>query len=180
MDGRERMGEGHDTVADLRHDWTLDEVEALFALPFTDLLLRAQAVHRRHFPPNQVQISTLLSIKTGACPEDCAYCPQSVRYDTGLEREALMEVESVVDAARLALAQASELEPDYADPQCFLAIIEFQFLGGREDGAPRPTAAMCSPGTEVDISGSRAADHCVPAAAPTVLPSSASAVAWAR
>ena len=92
---------------DLRHDWTLPEVEALFAQPFSDLLFRAQGVHRRHFRPNEVQISTLLSIKTGACPEDCAYCPQSVRYDTGLEREALMEVENVVAAAREAKARGA-------------------------------------------------------------------------
>ena len=92
---------------DTRQDWTLVEVEALFALPFNDLLFQAQAVHRRHFRPNEVQISTLLSIKTGACPEDCAYCPQSVRYDTGLEREALMEVETVVAAAREAKARGA-------------------------------------------------------------------------
>lgn len=73
-----------------RHDWTVDEVEALFALPFADLMHRAQTVHRAHHPTNTVQMSTLLSVKTGACPEDCAYCPQSVRYDTGLDREALM------------------------------------------------------------------------------------------
>ena len=96
------MNEQPDRADDVRHDWTLAEVEALFTLPFNDLLLRAQTVHRRHFPPNEVQVSTLLSIKTGACPEDCAYCPQSVRYDTGLEREALMEVEAVVEAARRA------------------------------------------------------------------------------
>ena len=107
MDGGESMGDKHEAAADLRHDWTVDEVEALFALPFNDLLFRAQAVHRRHFPPNEVQISTLLSIKTGACPEDCSYCPQSVRYDTGLEREALMEVEAVVDAARRARARGA-------------------------------------------------------------------------
>jgi biotin synthase len=92
---------------DIRHDWTLPEVEALFARPFSDLLLEAQTVHRRHFRPNEVQISTLLSIKTGGCPEDCAYCPQSVRYDTGLEREALMEVETVVEAARRAKARGA-------------------------------------------------------------------------
>ena len=68
-----------------RHDWTVDEVEALFALPFADLIHRAQTVHREHHPANTVQMSTLLSVKTGACPEDCAYCPQSVRYDTGLD-----------------------------------------------------------------------------------------------
>jgi biotin synthase len=91
-------------AADVRHDWTLDEVRALFALPFADLLHRAQSVHRRHFDPNRVQVSTLLSIKTGACPEDCAYCPQSVRYDTGLSREALMQVEEVAQAAARAKA----------------------------------------------------------------------------
>jgi biotin synthase len=87
-----------------RHDWTMAEIEALFALPFLDLLLDAQRVHRLHFAPNTVQMSTLLSIKTGACPEDCAYCPQSVRYDTGLSREALLEVAAVKDSAQRAKA----------------------------------------------------------------------------
>jgi len=87
---------------DLRHDWTLAEVQALFALPFNDLLFRAQAVHRRHFDPNAVQVSTLLSIKTGACPEDCKYCPQSARYDTGLKAEKLMNVADVVAKAKIA------------------------------------------------------------------------------
>jgi len=85
-----------------RHDWTVDEVEALFALPFADLIHRAQTVHREHHPANTVQMSTLLSVKTGACPEDCAYCPQSVRYDTGLDRETLMAVDDVVTRARAA------------------------------------------------------------------------------
>ena len=85
--------------AAVRHDWRLQEVEALFALPFLDLLFQAQKVHRGHHEPNAVQMSTLLSIKTGGCPEDCAYCPQSVRYDTGLERDALMEVAAVRDCA---------------------------------------------------------------------------------
>ncbi len=85
-----------------RHNWTREEIQALFDLPFNDLLFRAQTVHREVFDPNQVQVSTLLSIKTGACPEDCKYCSQSVRYDTGLEREALMAVEEVVEKARLA------------------------------------------------------------------------------
>src|ERR1044072_3119943 len=80
----------------LRHDWTVAEVEALFALPFADLMFQAQATHRENHDPNAVQRATLLSVKTGACPEDCAYCPQSVRYDTGVEREALMDVETVV------------------------------------------------------------------------------------
>lgn len=86
----------------LRHDWTTAEVTALFELPFNDLLFRAHALHRQYFDPNAVQISTLLSIKTGACPEDCAYCPQSARYDTKLERERLIPVEQVMEAARQA------------------------------------------------------------------------------
>ncbi len=90
--------------ADIRNDWTAAEVEALFALPFNDLLFKAQTLHRNHFDPNEVQISTLLSIKTGGCPEDCAYCPQSAHYDTGLGREALMDVDAVVAAARRAKA----------------------------------------------------------------------------
>ena len=87
-----------------RHDWTLDEIEALFALPFNDLLFQAQRVHRAHFDPNAVQVSTLLSIKTGACPEDCKYCPQSGHYNTGLPREKLLEIEKVVEQAEAAKA----------------------------------------------------------------------------
>jgi biotin synthase len=95
-----RLSEASDTG--VRHDWSRDEVRLLFALPFNELLYRAQTVHRRHFDPSAVQISTLLSIKTGGCPEDCGYCPQSVHYDTGLEPEALLDVEEVVTAARRA------------------------------------------------------------------------------
>lgn len=91
----------------VRHDWSTDEVRALFQLPFNDLLFEAHQVHRRHFPPNQVQVSTLCSIKTGACPEDCAYCPQSARFDTGLEAEALLAVEEVVEQARAARARGA-------------------------------------------------------------------------
>ena len=91
-------------LGQIRHDWSLAEVEALFALPFLDLVFHAQRIHRAHFEPNTVQMSTLLSIKTGACPEDCAYCPQSVRYDTGLERDALMEVAAVRECALRAKA----------------------------------------------------------------------------
>jgi len=80
----------------IRHDWTIEEVNALFEQPFNDLMFQAQTVHRQNFDPNQVQVSTLLSIKTGACPEDCKYCPQSARYDTGLEKERLMEVDKVI------------------------------------------------------------------------------------
>ncbi len=86
--------------ANIRHNWTVAEVEALFALPFNDLLFQAQTVHRQHFNPNEVQVSTLLSIKTGACPEDCKYCPQSARYNTGLEKETLLEVEKVLQRAK--------------------------------------------------------------------------------
>lgn len=86
----------------VRHDWTLDEVEALFALPFNDLLFQAQTIHRRHFNPNRIQISRLLSIKTGKCPEDCKYCPQSAHYDTGVKKEDLLEVEMVLESARAA------------------------------------------------------------------------------
>jgi biotin synthase len=87
-----------------RSDWTIAEVEALFALPFNDLLYTAQWVHRQCFDANAVQVSTLLSIKTGACPEDCAYCPQSIRFDTGVERHELMPLDEVRDAARRAKA----------------------------------------------------------------------------
>jgi biotin synthase len=92
---------------DIRHDWSRAEADALFALPFNDLLFKAQTIHRQYFDPNQVQVSTLLSIKTGACPEDCAYCPQSTRYDTGLEVEKLMEVDKVLEQARAAKASGA-------------------------------------------------------------------------
>ncbi len=86
----------------MRNDWTRPQIAELFALPFMDLMFRAQTVHRMHHAPNTVQISTLLSIKTGACPEDCAYCPQSLRYDTGLAAEELMEIDAVAARARAA------------------------------------------------------------------------------
>jgi biotin synthase len=89
-------------VTAIRHDWTRDEIRALFDLPFSDLLYRAQCAHRAHFDPNAVQVSTLLSIKTGACPEDCGYCPQSAHHAADLEREALLDVDAVVSAARAA------------------------------------------------------------------------------
>jgi biotin synthase len=84
---------------DIRHDWTRDEIRALFTLPFSDLIFRAQSLHRKYFAPNQVQISTLLSIKTGGCPEDCAYCPQSAHFDTGVKAERLMAVDAVLREA---------------------------------------------------------------------------------
>ncbi|MGB1328493.1 MAG: biotin synthase BioB [Porticoccaceae bacterium] len=91
----------------LRNDWSRDEILNLFDLPFNDLLFQAQTVHRQNFNPNEVQLSTLLSIKTGACPEDCKYCPQSARYDTGLEKEKLMQIEQVLEAAKAAKASGS-------------------------------------------------------------------------
>ncbi len=87
-----------------RHDWQAAEVLALFEQPFNDLLFQAHGLHRQHFVPNAVQLSTLLSIKTGACPEDCAYCPQSARYHTGVKAEPLMDIEAVKSAARAAKA----------------------------------------------------------------------------
>ena len=89
----------NESVDDIRHDWTLNEIKALFATPFNDLLFQAQSVHRKYFDPNAVQISSLLSIKTGACPEDCSYCPQSAKYDTEVERERLLPIEEVKQAA---------------------------------------------------------------------------------
>lgn len=91
----------------VRHNWSRQEVLALFDLPFSDLMFQAQTVHRQHFDANTVQVSTLCSIKTGACPEDCAYCPQSARYDTGLEREKLMAIEKVIEEAEAARASGA-------------------------------------------------------------------------
>ncbi len=88
--------------APIRHDWQAEEVAQLFALPFNDLLYRAQTAHRAHFSANTVQISTLLSIKTGGCPEDCKYCPQSVHYQTPVDADPLMELEAVREAAQAA------------------------------------------------------------------------------
>ena len=88
----------------VRHDWSAEEVRALFDLPFSDLIYLAQTVHRENFDANQVQMSTLLSIKTGGCPEDCAYCPQSAHYEAGVPAERLMQVEAVLDEARRAKA----------------------------------------------------------------------------
>ena len=94
-------------LGSVRTDWTIDEARAVFTAPFGDLLFHAQRVHRANFAANRVQVSTLLSVKTGACPEDCKYCPQSVRYDTGIEREELLQLDQVVDAARAAKAQGA-------------------------------------------------------------------------
>ena len=96
------VNESRDLAADSPSGWSARQIEALFDLPFNDLLHRAHAVHRRHFDPNAVQLSTLLSVKTGGCPEDCGYCPQAARYHTGVDSEQLMTVAQVAAAARLA------------------------------------------------------------------------------
>ncbi|MFK5948995.1 MAG: biotin synthase BioB [Methylococcales bacterium] len=98
----------HSNVANsVRNDWQLAEVKALYALPFNDLLFKAQTIHRENFDPNEVQISSLLSIKTGSCSEDCGYCPQSARYDADLTPEALMPVDEVIKSAKLAKDQGA-------------------------------------------------------------------------
>ena len=84
--------------------WRVTDIEAIFALPFNDLIFRAQTVHRAHFDANTVQLSTLMSIKTGGCSEDCGYCPQAARYDTGVESQGLLDIETVLEAARAAKA----------------------------------------------------------------------------
>lgn len=88
-----------ETPQEIRHDWRHDEIEALFALPFADLMFRAQTIHRQHFDANEVQISTLLSIKTGGCPEDCGYCPQSVHHESAVKAEPLMALDQVLESA---------------------------------------------------------------------------------
>ncbi|MFZ2066377.1 MAG: biotin synthase BioB [Xanthobacteraceae bacterium] len=120
------------TAVELRHDWTRAEIRALFDLPFPDLMFRAQTVHRAHFDPAEVQISTLLSIKTGGCPEDCAYCPQSARYDTGVRAEKLMALDTVLAEARAAKAAgasrfcmgAAWREPKDRDLEAVCAMVE--------------------------------------------------------
>ena len=91
----------------VRNDWQLDEVQALYGLPFNDLLFKAQTIHRENFDPNEVQVSSLLSIKTGSCSEDCGYCPQSARYDSDLTPEALMPVDEVIKSAAVAKEQGA-------------------------------------------------------------------------
>jgi biotin synthase len=105
MDDRTTNLTGH--AHPIRHDWTRADVRALFELPFPELLFQAQSLHRAYFDPREVQISTLLSIKTGGCPEDCAYCPQSVHYDTGVTAEKLMPLDAVLEAARAAKASGA-------------------------------------------------------------------------
>jgi biotin synthase len=87
-------------MSEIRHDWQVEEILSMMGRPFNDLLFAAHTVHRAHFDPNAVQVSTLLSIKTGACPEDCGYCPQSAHHDVELERERLLPLDEVMEAAR--------------------------------------------------------------------------------
>ena len=120
------------TPYDLRHDWQTSEVLALFEQPFNDLMFQAQSVHRRHFQANEIQLSTLLSIKTGGCPEDCKYCNQSASYKTGLKAEKLMEVQKVLEAAKAAKASgatrycmgAAWRNPKERDMPAIVAMIE--------------------------------------------------------
>ena len=116
----------------LRHDWSRAEARALYEAPFSDLLLRAHLVHRQNFDPNRIQMSQLLSIKTGGCPEDCGYCSQSAHHQTGLKASKLMEVERVVDEARKAKANGSTRycmgaawrEPKDRDMDAVIAMVE--------------------------------------------------------
>ncbi len=94
-------------MPDTRNDWTKQEIKNLFELPFPELMYRAQTIHRENFNPNKVQICTLLSIKTGRCPEDCAYCPQSGHYNTGLEKEPLINIDEIIEKAKLAKANGT-------------------------------------------------------------------------
>lgn len=143
-------------LGQVRNDWSLDEVRALLALPFADLMFHAQRVHRQNFDPNAVQVSTLLSIKTGACPEDCAYCPQSVRYDTGLEKEELMEVKHVIENARAAQQKGATrfcMGAAYRSPKAKqLAVISEMIRGVRALGMETcATLGMLTPQQALDL-----------------------------
>src|SRR5690349_16483052 len=98
----ETPGTAPDLSGAVRRDWTRAEVRGLFELPFPELMFHAQRIHRMHFDPREVQISTLLSIKTGGCPEDCAYCPQSAHYEAGVKAEKLMDASAVIAEAQAA------------------------------------------------------------------------------
>src|SRR6516165_7663749 len=127
------------TFGAVRHDWTHAEVCTLFALPFPDLMFHAQSVHRRQFEPCEVQISTLLSIKTGGCPEDCAYCPQSARYATGVKAEKLMEVDTVLNEARAAKSAGASRRSAISTRSA-----RWSPVSKRSGSRPAPRAA-CSP-----------------------------------
>ena len=95
-----RVSVGRDALTEPRSDWTRAEAQAIYDLPFADLIFQAQSIHRRNFDPNHVETASLLSIKTGGCPEDCGYCSQSAKYDTGLKATKLMDHDSVVETAK--------------------------------------------------------------------------------
>lgn len=144
------------SLGQIRTDWTLPEVRALFALPFSDLLFHAQRVHRERFNPNQVQVSTLLSIKTGACPEDCAYCAQSIRYETSLTTDELMELERVLETARTAKKNGATrfcMGAAYRGPKPKqLALIKQMVSGVREMGMETcVTLGMLTPSQAVEL-----------------------------
>lgn len=104
--GKSTMSRPKDSAI-TRHDWTLAEVVSLFNLPFNDLVFKAHSEHRKHFDPNEVQVSTLCNIKTGGCPEDCCYCPQSAYYDTGVKAKRMLGIEAVLEDARKAKASGA-------------------------------------------------------------------------
>src|SRR5215204_3756279 len=146
-------------IGAVRNDWTRNEVRSLFALPFPELMFEAQRVHRLHFDPTEVQISTLLSIKTGGCPEDCAYCPQSVHYDTGIKAEKLMSLDAVLAEAHAAKrAGASRFcmgaawrEPKDRDLDRVCAMVEGVKALGLETCA---TLGMLTPSQALRLKGS--------------------------
>jgi biotin synthase len=143
----------------IRNDWTRAEVSALFALPFPELMFEAARIHRMHFDPTEVQISTLLSIKTGGCPEDCAYCPQAARYDTGVDAEKLMSLDAVLAEARAAKASgasrfcmgAAWRSPKDRDVENICAMVEGVKALGLETCA---TLGMLTPGQAKRLKGS--------------------------
>jgi biotin synthase len=143
----------------IRNDWTRAEVEALFALPFPELMFEAARVHRLHFDPAEVQISTLLSIKTGGCPEDCAYCPQSAKYDTAVKAEKLMDLGAVLAEARAAKAGgasrfcmgAAWRQPKDRDVETVCAMVEGVKALGLETCA---TLGMLTPAQALRLKGS--------------------------
>jgi biotin synthase len=143
----------------IRNDWTPAEVGALFALPFPELMFEAARIHRMHFDPSEVQISTLLSIKTGGCPEDCAYCPQAARYDTGVGAEKLMSLDAVLAEARAAKASgasrfcmgAAWRSPKDRDVENVCAMVEGVKALGLETCA---TLGMLTPGQAKRLKGS--------------------------
>ena len=143
----------------VRNDWTREDIRALFALPFPELIFRAQTIHRAHFDPCEVQLSTLLSIKTGGCPEDCAYCPQSAKYATGVKAEKLMSLNAVLAEARAAKAGgagrfcmgAAWREPKDRDLDSVCAMVEGVKALGLETCA---TLGMLTPAQAIRLKAS--------------------------